>query len=123
MENFIIVPQAQGLKLSRRAFQNRFPPLAGTLAATKYDAMSMFLTDPAYAAALEPDAELRTALKLDIQAGLNRMAVSADIDYAMPEASNFTLLLMQARIPDAFQLTPDERDAILSTDIREDERP
>lgn len=122
-QQFFPTAAALDLKLSRRAFQNRFPPVPGTMAATKYDAMSMFLTDAAYAAELVPDAAARTALKLDIQAGLNRMAVAADVDYAMPDAANFTYLLMQDRIPDVFQLTAEERDTILSHDIRQDERP
>lgn len=123
MEHYDVSLPTWGLKLSRRAFQNRFPLLVDAMVATKYDAMSMFLSDAVYAAELVPDAAARTALKLDIQAGLNRMAVSADVDLAMPEAGNFTYLLMQDRIPDVFQLTPEEREAILSPDIRPDERP
>lgn len=123
MDDVISLPAAPDLKLSRRAFQNRFPMLPGAMAATKYDAMSMFLTDSVYAAELVPDAAARTALKLDIQAGLNRMAVSSDVDYAAPDAANFTALLTQGRIPTVFRLTLEERSVILSESIRLDERP
>ena len=108
-------------QLSRRAFQNRFPASGLSIASTKYDAMTLFLTDSEYAAECEPDAVKRRALKLDITTGLNRMQVSGFVDLTLNDAANFTGMLLDARIPADFRLTIAERESILDASTITDE--
>lgn len=115
-------PEAPVYQLTKRAFQNRFPLLADGVSRT-YDAMSMFLTNEAFATSLVADTTARQGLQLMIQTGLNRMNASAHVDLLFPDAANFTLLLMQASIPSLFRLTSAERDVILSKVIADSERP
>ena len=109
-------------RITRRAFQERFPLMPDGVS-RKYDAMDLFLTDPAYAEALEPIEASRTTLKLQITAGLNRLAASGYVDLDLEDAAKFTGMLLHTRIPMAFRLTPQERDAILSLSILDTERP
>lgn len=109
------------LPLTKRAFQNRFPKTPDGIS-TKYDAMTLFLNKDSYAAALVEDDEARTALQLLITTGLNRINASAFVDLALTEAANFTGLLLQPGIPDAFRLAPEERTAILNPTILPGER-
>jgi hypothetical protein len=115
-------PALLPLHITRRAFQDRFPLMVDGVS-RKYDAVSLFLADAAYATALEPDDAKRTTLKLQIQAGLNRIAASGYVDLGLQDAALFTGLLMQAHIPAAFRLSAGERAAILSPVIADTERP
>lgn len=113
-------PPVANLRLTKRAFQNRFPVNPDGMS-RKYDLMSMFLTKDAYAASLIADATARFGLQLLIQTGLNRLEASPYINLAIPDAANFTGLLLQPSIPAEFRLTVGERNAILSQTIATDE--
>ena len=115
-------PALLPLHITKRAFQERFPLLLDGIT-RKYDAMGLFLSDADYAASLEPDEAKRTALKLQINTGLNRLTASGYVDLGLDDAAKFTGLLMQAHIPTVFRLSAGERAAILSTVIATTERP
>lgn len=110
-----------GTRLTKRAFQDRFPLTANGVS-RKYDLMSMFMTDDGYAAALGVTGATLYELRSMIVTGLNRLNASSHVDFAFPDAANFTLLLLQPSIPDAFRLTTAERDKILNDPIQEGER-
>lgn len=108
---------SQPLKLTKRAFQNRFPKLANGIS-TKYDALSMFMTDSEYAAHLNVTGTALIELRMLIQTGLNRMGASPLVDYGVTDAAEFTYLLMQPFVPEAFRLTVEERASILSLPLK-----
>lgn len=108
------------LRLTKRSFQNRFPLLANGKS-TKYDLMTQFLNDDTVADSMGVSVEVRTALRLLILTGLNRITASPYVNLAVSDAADFTTLLLSPMVPEAFRLSAEERAAILNEDSRPDE--
>lgn len=106
--------------LTKRAFQNRFPKSSDGIS-TKYDALCLFLSDDGYAASLGVSGAALYSLRKLIITGINRLEASPFVNYGVPDAANFTGLLLQASIPAEFRLTVAERTAMLTTPINADE--
>lgn len=109
--------------LTKRAFQARFPA-SGVGVATKFDLLTLFLADDSYAASLVADAIARLVLRANIITGRNRLDASAHVDLDMPDAANFTAMLLDPAIPAPFRLTNAERAVIIdASTITDSERP
>lgn len=108
-------------KLTKRAFQDRFP-LTSNGISRKYDRMDLFLRDDGYAATLGVTGANLYELRLMITTGINRLNASSHVDYSMPDAANFLTLLTNPVIPEAFRLTESERTVMLETPISESEK-
>jgi len=118
-----IQSNATGLtKLTKRAFQARFPLTADGVS-TKYDLLSLFLQDDGYAASLGVSGATLYQLRAMTITGLNRLSASADVDYEMPYAANFLQLMQQSGFPAVFRLLPAEAAAILNNPIQPSETP
>ena len=105
-------------KLTKLAFQARFPKLANGVT-TKYAAMDFFLSNDAYAASLTTPVSgaALIALRLLIVQGVTSMDLSGHVDLALPDAAMFTGLLAQPTIPVEFRLTLAERTLILTATV------
>ena len=114
-------PEPLPTKLTKRAFQDRFP-LTSNGISRKYDRMDLFLRDDGYAATLGVTGANLYELRLMITTGINRLNASSHVDYSMPDAANFLTLLMNPAIPEAFRLTAEERTVMLETPISESEK-
>jgi len=108
-------------RLTKRAFQDRFPLTANGVS-RKYDLMDLFMRDDGYAAALGVSGAALYELRALIVTGLNRLNASAYVDLDLADAANFTGLLLQPSIPEAFRLTLAEREAMLNTPLAAGER-
>jgi hypothetical protein len=119
----IIIPEPAPTytKLTRRAFQERFP-LTSNGVSRKYDRMDLFLRDDGYAASLGVTGSGMYELRELIVTGINRLNASTHVDFSMPDAANFLYLLTLPSIPAAFRLTAAERQTMLETPISESER-
>lgn len=118
---FTPVAPAPATRITKRAFQNRFPKSADGIS-TKYDAVTLFLIDDGYAASLGVSGGAMYGLRMLIVAGKNRMDASQFVDLGASEAGDFTLLLTQGAIPAELRLTAEQRTAMLTTPIAEGER-
>lgn len=107
--------------LTKRAFQDRFPLTANGVS-RKYDLMDLFMRDDGYAASLGVTGAALYELRALIVTGLNRLNASSYVDLDLEDAANFTGLLLQAGIPEAFRLTLPERSYILDTPVADGER-
>ena len=107
-------------KITKRAFQSRFPVTADTVS-TKYDLMTLFLSSDSYATSLGVVAPALHALRAMIITGKNRLDASPFVDYESPDAARFTQLMAAPSIPTDFRLTVAQRDAILNPPITETE--
>lgn len=108
-------------RITKRAFQDRFP-LAQNGVSRKYDLMSLFMKDDGYAASLGVSGAALYELRAMIVTGLNRLNASSHVDLDLPDAANFTMLLLSPGIPNAFRLTAEERTAILTAPVQEGEQ-
>lgn len=115
------VPPAPYTKLTRRAFQERFPLTANGVS-RKYDRMDLFLRDDGYAASLGITGANMYELRELIVTGINRLNASTHVDFAMSDAANFLYLLTLPSIPEAFRLSLVERQTMLETPISETEK-
>lgn len=118
---FTPVPPAPATRITKRAFQNRFPKTADGIS-TKYDAVSLFLIDDGYAASLGVTGATMYSLRMRIVAGKNRLEASQFVDLGATEAAEFTALLMQGAIPADLRLTAEQRTTMLTTPIADGER-
>lgn len=114
-------PSSIYTKLSKRAFQDRFP-LTSNGISRKYDRLDLFLRDDGYAASLGVTGSAMYELRLMITTGINRLSASTHVDFAMPDAGNFLLLLTSPSIPEAFRLTTAERTKMLNEPILDNEK-
>lgn len=108
-------------KITKRAFQDRFPMTPNGVS-RKYDLMALFMSDDGYAASLGVTGAQLYDLRAMIVTGLNRLNASQFVDLDLPDASNFTMLMLATMIPEAFRLTTQERTAILEAPVQEGER-
>lgn len=118
-----VAPVVAHTKLTKRAFQSRFPKIPNGVT-TKYTAMDFFMTNDAYAAQLSVPvvgADL-IALRLLILEGVGLLAKSTHVDLALSNAALFTGMLTQPSIPIEFRLTSAERSAILALPVLDGEK-
>ena len=100
--------------ITRNAFQNRFPMTANGVS-TKYDLMTLFLTDTAYAESLGVTGSAIFELRSIIITGNNRLGVVTQVDLKNQETINYVNMATNVLFPDAFRLTEAEASAILTT--------
>ncbi len=100
--------------ITRNAFQNRFP-LTSNGVSTKYDLMTLFLTDTGYAESLGVTGSDLYSLRSIIITGNNRLGVVTQVDLQAQETINYIGMTTNAAFPAAFRLTQAEASAILTT--------
>jgi hypothetical protein len=100
--------------ITRNEFQKRFPLTANGVS-TKYDLMTLFLTDTAYAESLGVTGSAIFDLRSLIITGNNRLGVVSEVDLKDSETINYVNMTTNALFPDVFRLTQDEANMILNT--------
>jgi len=108
--------------ITRNAFQNRFPVTANGVS-TKYDLMTLFLTDTAYAESLGVTGSAIYDLRSIIITGNNRLGAVANVNLQAQETINYVNMTTNVLFPDAFRLTTAEASAILTTPAAANEIP
>jgi len=100
--------------ITRNAFQNRFPMTANGVS-TKYDLMTLFLTDTAYAESLGVTGSAIFDLRSIIITGNNRLGVVTEVNLQSQETINYVNMTTNVLFPDAFRLTTAEANTLLTT--------
>jgi hypothetical protein len=108
--------------VTRNAFQNRFPMTANGVS-TKYDLMTLFLTDTGYAESLGVTGSDLYSLRSIIITGNNRLGVVANVDLQAQETIGYVNMTTNAAFPEVFRLTAAEASAILDTPAEPNETP
>jgi hypothetical protein len=108
--------------ITRNAFQNRFPVTANGVS-TKYDLMTLFLTDTAYAESLGVTGSAIFDLRSIIITGNNRLGVVTEVNLQSQETINYVNMTTNALFPEVFRLTTAEASAILTTPAAANETP
>jgi len=124
-QTWVVVPPAPApdtWSITRNAFQNRFPMTSNGVS-TKYDLMTLFLTDAAYAESLGVTGSAIYDLRSIIITGNNRLGVVTNVNLQAQETINYVNMTTNALFPDAFRLTTAEASAILTTPAAPNETP
>jgi hypothetical protein len=121
VDNGASAPVEKDKKISKRAFQNRFPKTSNGIS-TKYDRMTRFLSDDGYANLIGVSGEALYDVRELIETGKNRLDSSQHVDYASSEAAEFLFLLTQPFVPVQFRLTQEEMTKMLNDPILDSER-
>jgi hypothetical protein len=100
--------------ITRNAFQNRFPMTANGVS-TKYDLMTLFLTDTAYAESLGMTGSAIYDLRSIIITGNNRLGVVSEVNLQAQETINYVNMTTNVLFPDVFRLTAAEANTLLTT--------
>jgi hypothetical protein len=100
--------------ITRNAFQNRFPITANGVS-TKYDLMTLFLTDTAYAESLGVTGSAIYDLRSIIITGNNRLGVVSSVNLQAQEAINYVNMTTNVLFPEVFRLTAAEANTLLTT--------
>jgi hypothetical protein len=108
--------------ITRNAFQNRFPITANGVS-TKYDLMTLFLTDTGYAASLGVTGDALYSQRSLIITGNNRLNVVSDVDLQNQSAIDYVNMMTNAEFPEVFRLTTAEATTILTTPAAPNEIP
>lgn len=108
--------------ITRNAFQNRFPMTANGVS-TKYDLMTLFLTDTAYAESLGVTGSAIYDLRSIIITGNNRLGVVTNVNLQAQETINYVNMTTNVLFPDAFRLTTAEANILLTTPAAPNETP
>ena len=108
--------------ITRNAFQNRFPMTANGVS-TKYDLMTLFLTDTAYAESLGVTGSAIYDLRSLIITGNNRLGVVSSVDLQAQEAINYVNMTTNVLFPEVFRLTTAEANTLLTTPAAPNEIP
>lgn len=114
---FIAPPAPEPLQfwiVTRNAFQKRFPVTANGVS-TKYDLMTLFLTDNGYAESLGVTGADLYSLRSIIITGNNRLGVVSEVDLQSQETIDYVNMTTNAAFPEVFRLTEAEASAILTT--------
>jgi hypothetical protein len=88
---------------------------------TKYDLMTLFLTDTAYAESLGVTGSAIYDLRSLIITGNNRLGVVSDVNLQAQEAINYVNMTTNALFPEVFRLTTAEASTLLTTPAAPDE--
>ena len=100
--------------ITRNEFQNRFPMTANGVS-TKYDLMTLFLTDNGYAESLGVTGSAIYELRSIIITGNNRLGVVTQVDLKDQETINYVNMTTNSLFPSVFRLTEQEAYMILNT--------
>ena len=100
--------------ITRNEFQNRFPMTANGVS-TKYDLMTLFLTDTGYATSLGVTGSDLYNLRSMIITGNNRLGVVTEVDLKNQETINYVNMTTNAAFPEVFRLTQEEAYMLLNT--------
>jgi hypothetical protein len=115
-------PPAPTWVITRNALQNRFPMTANGVS-TKYDLMTLFLSDTGYAASLGVTGAELYDLRAIIITGNNRLGVVTDVNLQAQETISYVNMTTNPLFPAVFRLTQTEVDAILNTPAQPNELP
>jgi hypothetical protein len=124
-QTWVVVPPAPAPDtwvITRNAFQNRFPMTTNGVS-TKYDLMTLFLTDTGYATSLGVTGSDLYSLRSIIITGNNRLGVVTNVNLQAQETIDYVNMTTNAAFPQVFRLTQAEADAILDTPALDAETP
>jgi hypothetical protein len=108
--------------ITRNAFQNRFPMTANGVS-TKYDLMTLFLTDTGYAESLGVTGSDLYSLRSMIITGNNRLGVVTQVDLQAQETIDYVNMTTNVAFPEVFRLTAAEANTLLTTPAAANETP
>ncbi len=108
--------------ITRNAFQNRFPMTANGVS-TKYDLMTLFLTDTAYAESLGVTGSAIYDLRSLIITGNNRLGVVSQVNLQAQETIDYVNMTTNVLFPEVFRLTTAEANTLLTTPAAPNEIP
>jgi hypothetical protein len=115
-------PPAPTWVITRNAFQNRFPMTANGVS-TKYDLMTLFLTDTGYAESLGVTGSDLYSLRSMIITGNNRLGVVTQVDLQAQETIDYVNMTTNVAFPEVFRLTAAEANTLLTTPAAANETP
>jgi len=124
-QTWVVVPPAPAPDtwvITRNAFQNRFPMTANGVS-TKYDLMTLFLSDTGYAASLGVTGSDLYSLRSVIITGNNRLGVVTNVDLQAQETIDYVNMTTNAAFPEVFRLTTAEASTLLTTPAAPNETP
>jgi hypothetical protein len=124
-QTWVVVPPAPAPDtwvITRNAFQNRFPMTANGVS-TKYDLMTLFLTDTGYATSLGVTGSDLYSLRSIIITGNNRLGVVTNVDLQAQETIDYVNMTTNAAFPEVFRLTTAEASTLLTTPAAPNETP
>jgi hypothetical protein len=124
-QTWIVVPPAPAPDtwvITRNAFQNRFPMTANGVS-TKYDLMTLFLTDTGYATSLGVTGSDLYSLRSIIITGNNRLGVVTNVNLQAQETIDYVNMTTNAAFPEVFRLTTAEASTLLTTPAAPNETP
>ena len=124
-EAWVVVPPATAPDtwvITRNAFQNRFPLTANGVS-TKYDLMTLFLTDTGYATSLGVTGSDLYSLRSIIITGNNRLGVVSSVNLKAQETIDYVNMTKTAAFPEVFRLTTAEANTLLTTPAAANETP
>lgn len=108
--------------ITRNAFQNRFPMTANGVS-TKYDLMTLFLTDTGYATSLGVTGSDLYSLRSIIITGNNRLGVVTNVNLQAQETIDYVNMTTNVAFPEVFRLTTAEANTLLTTPAASNETP
>lgn len=108
--------------ITRNAFQNRFPVTANGVS-TKYDLMTLFLTDTGYAESLGVTGSDLYSLRSIIITGNNRLGVVTQVNLQAQETIDYVNMTTNVAFPGVFRLTAAEANTLLTTPAAPNETP
>lgn len=108
--------------VTRNAFQNRFPMTANGVS-TKYDLMTLFLTDTGYATSLGVTGSDLYSLRSIIITGNNRLGVVTNVNLQAQETIDYVNMTTNVAFPEVFRLTTAEANTLLTTPAASNETP
>jgi len=108
--------------VTRNAFQNRFPKSSNGVS-TKYDLMTLFLTDTGYATSLGVTSDTLYMLRSMLITGSNRLNAVSSVDLKSPDTVGYVNMVTNTMFPEVFRLTQEEADSILKTPAAPNEIP
>jgi hypothetical protein len=108
--------------VTRNAFQNRFPMTANGVS-TKYDLMTLFLTDTGYATSLGVTGSDLYSLRSIIITGNNRLGVVTNVNLQAQETIDYVNMTTNVAFPEVFRLTAAEANTLLTTPAASNETP
>ncbi len=124
-QTWVVVPPAPAPDtwvITRNAFQNRFPMTANGVS-TKYDLMTLFLSDTGYAASLGVTGSDLYSLRSIIITGNNRLGVVSSVNLQAQETIDYVNMTTTAAFPEVFRLTAAEANTLLTTPAAANETP
>jgi hypothetical protein len=124
-QTWVVVPPAPAPDtwvITRNAFQNRFPMTSNGVS-TKYDLMTLFLTDTGYAGSLGVTGSDLYSLRSIIITGNNRLGVVSSVNLQAQETIDYVNMTKNVAFPEVFRLTAAEANTLLTTPAAANETP